>query len=111
MTSSTTLTVLIPWSNRPELATTLQANTPMLRARRRGARHHQLRRRHGPASHVACNFELDPFIVDASSAPFNRSLALNLGAACSTSHFLFMLDADVLLDEGDVAGNPRGGER
>jgi hypothetical protein len=99
MTSSTTLTVLIPWANRPELAATLRANTPRFRACHAALGIINCGGDMARLQALLASQQLDPFVVDASSVPFNRSLALNLGAACSSSRFLFMLDADVLLDE------------
>lgn len=98
----TSLTVLIPWSNRPELQTTVRLNAAALRAM--GATLGIVNCGGDPAAlrALVSGVDLDLFLLDVAT-PFNRALALNLGAHHASSHLLFMLDADVLLEPDTLA--------
>src|SRR5688572_11604571 len=94
-----TVSVLIPWSDRPELSVTLAQNATVF---------HRL-----DAEVLVCNCggngsslarmvsEIgNPHlsVVDCGSPVFNKSRAINFGAAAATRETLFVLDADILLD-------------
>lgn len=96
------LTVLIPWSNRPELQTTLRLNAAALRAMRATLGIVNCGGDAAALRALVSGVDLDLFLIDIAT-PFNRALALNLGAHHASSHLLFMLDADVLL-EPDTLG-------
>jgi Glycosyltransferase like family 2 len=90
--------VIIPWFRRPEVRQTLEANAGMFE------------RHSAEVIIVNCGAapdELTPFIRDVPvsvlrhivipTASFNKSLANNIGALCSSGRFLFFSDADILL--------------
>lgn len=96
------VSVVIPWSARPELGITLPVNAALF------AKH--------SAEVIVVNCggsteTLDPLLhapgldtvrcVTLPGAPFNRSLAKNIGISCCTGDIVFFLDADILL-ESDV---------
>ncbi len=91
------LAVIIPWSNRPELATTLPRNAPVFDTHEWnvtivncGGDPEELRR-------IACTSGVKASVIHVQGASFNRSLALNLGAAHCEAHYVFMLDADLMV--------------
>lgn len=92
------LSVIIPWRNRPEIETTLAANSRIFAA-------HELeviivncagdaRQLSTALSHINIpnlrSIELQP-------EQFNKSLALNLGVYAARAPHLFLLDTDVIL--------------
>jgi len=100
------LSVVIPWADRPEIAITLRRNAPLFTA--------------VGAEVVVVNCGGDPDRltealagvplpglrrVEVPATGFNKGLALNLGISAARSGRLFLLDADVLLQEGLL---PRG---
>jgi hypothetical protein len=89
---------IIAWRNRPELAQTLRANVRMFE------------RYCEEVIVVNCGGDPDALSrlaprgsvaglrqVDVPGAPFNKSFANNIGAACSSRPFLFFVDADIIL--------------
>lgn len=91
------LSVIIPWCNRPEIQDTIAKNKAIFEdcdceviIVNAGG---DLRMLKGiEASHIR--------VVDARTRNFNRSRAVNIGAHIALSDFLFLLDADMLLNEG-----------
>jgi glycosyltransferase involved in cell wall biosynthesis len=97
------LSIIIPWCDRPELATTLRENCAEL---------------HKPGLEVLvvnCGGDrsvLGPALAQSGlpslrlvSVPhgkFNKSLALNMGAHHAAGTVLFFLDADILLPQGTL---------
>lgn len=90
--------VVIPWFNRPELATTLAANAS------------RFQRYRAEVIVVNCGGEPDEVTrlihgipidglrqVVVPVQPFNKPLANNIGASCSSRECLFFLDSDVVL--------------
>jgi len=91
--------VVIAWRHRPELARTLQANAELF------GRHCE------DVLIVNCGGDPDELSdlvresrvsglrqVHVPDTPFNKSLANNVGAACSSRPFLFFVDADIILE-------------
>ena len=91
------VSIIIPWSNRDELATTLQENM-------------QIFLKHSPEIIVVnCGgdqYRLDNIIktiefpvrcLYTDSPTFNKSLAINLGVYMSRHNALFLLDSDIIL--------------
>lgn len=91
---------MIPWSNRPEIAETVRRNAPLLAAA--GAE----------AVVVDCGGDSGRLTAVLGDAPrpglrrvevpspvFNKGLALNLGVSAARSDRLFLLDADIVLQE------------
>jgi len=98
------LSVVIPWCDRPEIATTLRRNAPHFTAT--------------GADVVVVNCGGDPDRLtealsgelfsglrrlDLPAPAFNKGLALNLGVAAAHSERLFLLDADIVLGEDVLA--------
>jgi hypothetical protein len=101
-------TVIIPWADRPELATTLTRNRDMLAPYATetvvvngGGRWDDLlailQGVHVPALRA----------IDLRGAGFNRSLCLNIGALASRGTYLFFLDADIVLGSDILADATR----
>jgi hypothetical protein len=101
MPTDSCLSIIIPWCNRPELGQTLQ-------------HHRDLFIDHGaevvivncggtlchPLARQLAALALPELMwVEAGSAGFNKSLALNLGVSVARGKSLFFLDCDVLLQE------------
>ncbi|MCH9648208.1 MAG: glycosyl transferase family 2 [Deltaproteobacteria bacterium] len=105
MTSKPPLSVIIPWCDRPELETTLQANSSgfsafgcevlVISCGGDSTSLAQLLKRLDLPSLAGYEVTRD----EAEAETFNKSLALNLGAAAARSHQLFLLDADIVLGE------------
>jgi hypothetical protein len=96
----TPLTVVIPWADRPELARTLRHNAGEFR--RLGAEVLVVCCGGDAGMLAACTndvpgLEVDTVVLDA---PFNKALALNVGAHRARGATLFFLDSDLLLDPG-----------
>jgi glycosyltransferase involved in cell wall biosynthesis len=100
------LSVVIPWADRPEIGITLRRNAPLFAA--------------AGAEVVVVNCGGDPDRlaealagvplpglrrVEVPASGFNKGLALNLGVSAARSGRLFLLDADVVLQEDLL---PRG---
>ena len=95
------LSVLIPWSNRPQLGDVLAACSPEFAEHNAevivincGGSSEQLSRQivNSKMSQVRQ--------LDIPTSSFNKALALNLGASLSRGSFLFVLDADTVLTRG-----------
>jgi glycosyltransferase involved in cell wall biosynthesis len=97
------LSVIIPWRNRPEIETTLSANTRIFAA-------HELevivvncagdaQQLSTALSHINIpnlgSIELQP-------DKFNKSLALNLGVYAARAPYLFLLDTDVIFRDDSI---------
>ncbi|MBC7978833.1 MAG: glycosyltransferase [Myxococcales bacterium] len=94
------LSVVIPWCNRDELATTLAHN------RARFAAGHAVvivvncgGRRRALAQQLATANVAGLRVLHIPVRRFNKSLALNLGAWAASAPRLLQLDADILLDD------------
>jgi hypothetical protein len=96
--------ILIPWSNRPEVKTTLCENARWFRVHHAevlilncGGDSEQLREllRNSGCTRVRQ--------IDIPRSGFNKSLALNIGIHSSLATRLFVLDADVIL-KSDIFG-------
>ncbi|WP_257448151.1 galactosyltransferase-related protein [Archangium lipolyticum] len=98
MSTRPELSVIIPWSNRPELETTLRRNSRQFTA--------------CPAEVVVVNCGGDPELfrrvlgarpfpglrgVELPGVGFNKSLALNVGVGTARAERLFFLDTDIVL--------------
>ncbi len=90
--------VIIPWKQRPELATSLAFNAGVFARHAReviivncGGVPAQLRELLAP--HARCGVRQ----VVLPAPMFNRSLANNVGVFCSSGRYLFFLDADILI--------------
>jgi predicted glycosyltransferase involved in capsule biosynthesis len=92
------VSVVIPWSNRPELEITLAKNSAAFSAVHSevlvvncGGDKQMLERilKSSPFGSVRC--------IDIPHHTFNKCLALNIGACSSCADRLFFLDADVIL--------------
>jgi hypothetical protein len=93
------VSVLIPWSNRPELEVTLARNAAVFDAidsevlvSNCGG---NIDRLAGILSDAGSNRLR---MIDCGAPAFNKCLAINLAAASATRDVLFILDADVVLD-------------
>jgi glycosyltransferase involved in cell wall biosynthesis len=92
-----TVTAVIPWSNRPELEKTLAHNAAIFR---QYGVHVLIVNCGGDPSYLRkllSPLTLPLSVVALPDKTFNRSYALNVGAHYATAKYLFMLDADVLL--------------
>jgi hypothetical protein len=102
------LSIIIPWRDRPEIATTLRENSAVFSAHNLevvvvncGGDAAQLR----AAIEGACFGRLR--FVELKGADFNKSLALNLGVCVARAPHLFFLDTDVTL-KGDFLAEALG---
>ncbi|PYR75704.1 MAG: glycosyl transferase family 2 [Acidobacteria bacterium] len=99
------LSIVIPWSNRPELATTMRRNTEAFESL--------------AAEVLVVNCGGDPRalesvvnasaprclrVIDVCSECFNKCLALNVGAFLSRASRLLFLDADIVISATVLAG-------
>jgi glycosyltransferase involved in cell wall biosynthesis len=99
------LSVIIPWSNRSELRTTLQRNAAAFQSL--------------PSEVLIVNCGGSPQdlqnlledstlprlrVIEVSSERFNKCLALNIGAFFSTGSRLLFLDADIVVSSAVVTG-------
>lgn len=95
------LSIVIPWSARPELETALAMNREILLAPDIET---VIVSCHGDFAWLQTTVRqlLLPRIqlVDLPYHTFNKSLALNLGVAVARADRLFFLDADIVLDDG-----------
>ena len=98
MTDAPTLSVVIAWANRPELAKSLKANRAQFNT------HHVelIVVNCGGDSALIRNILAEhapdrAILVDLPQVAFNKSFALNHGAAVAKGSLLFQLDADVVL--------------
>jgi glycosyltransferase involved in cell wall biosynthesis len=100
---SSSLTLVIPWRDRPELRQTLAANTPIII------------NKHFKTIVVNCGGDsgvgaitagvgLDVVVVHLPCPTFNRSLALNIGASVAQSEYLFFIDSDIILSADSLDG-------
>jgi GT2 family glycosyltransferase len=95
------ISVIIPWADRPELLATLQGNARLFEAL--GAEVIVSNCGGDPLALTALVARIDGSrvrVVDCGGAGFNKCLAINLAAATARSPVLFLMDADVTLDEG-----------
>lgn len=94
------LSLIVPWCDRPEIATTYRHNGPAI-----AANHAEI-----IISNCGGNSELlhhafeesgqpAPKSVTISRTPFNKSLALNIGAWLARGQWFLFLDADILLSD------------
>jgi len=111
------LSVILPWRDRDEIATSLTHNAAQLAACAAevvvvndggsGARLRELIEPPDASGGVpgAAGPALDVKLVEVTPASpsFNKSRALNLGVALARARNLFLLDVDVLLEEGVIA--------
>jgi hypothetical protein len=98
MHNNPSLSVIIPWCNRAELATTLFCNAPFLC---RPLVETLVVNVGGDVKQLSSLLERPglPTVrqIDVKDKSFNKSMALNVGLASSRSTFVFTLDADVIL--------------
>ena len=94
------LSIIIPWRNRPEIQTTLQANQSIFNAHdvevivvNCGGDNEQILKASAGTKikQLQC--------LELGSGQFNKALALNIGAFAARSKRLFFLDTDILLKE------------
>jgi hypothetical protein len=103
MTQKSRLSVVIPWSNRESLRDTLAGNQSWLAsddveliivncggdAQRLGS--------------IVDDFQHVPMkLIEFPDRKFNKSLALNIGIHASSSHNVFVLDADVIVQSDPI---------
>jgi hypothetical protein len=95
---TTRFSVLIPWSDRPQLEVSLDRNLPWLMRHgvetvivNAGGDYDRL------MSIVKSAPLLDVVAVNLPGATFNRSLCGNVGALVSRGKYLFLMDADIIL--------------
>lgn len=99
-----TISIVIPWANRDELAITLAANAAMLsetQARIGGAPELVVVDCGGEPGRCEAALALagvELTLVEIPSEAFDKGLALNLGAHVARGETLVLLDADVILD-------------
>lgn len=98
------LSIIIPWSNRPEIRTTLLQNRPILKEYDLevivvccGGDFGWLREQFKDETMPEVRW------LNLPGEAFNKSLALNIGASAARADRLFFLDSDVLL-ENDFVG-------
>ncbi len=99
----TSLSVIIPWRDRPELPRTLAHNAAGLAAV--GAEVIVANcggRRESPSNDLAVAENVPLRWIDIPAAGFNKGLALNLGASLSQRDALFLLDTDILIESGTM---------
>ncbi len=97
-----TTTVIIPWRNRPELVHTLAQNANIFRAHNMGVLIVNCGGNDALLNQAIQKNDMPLTVVDLPADLFNRSLAINVGILHSTSDYLFVLDADVVLDADGV---------
>lgn len=94
----TLVSVIIPWSNRPELTDTLRRNLVEFRKARAevivvncGGNKRQL-------ADILSTIEFDALrSVEIPNPTFNKALSLNMGALRARTSHIFLLDADIFL--------------
>jgi hypothetical protein len=96
--------ILIPWSNRPEVETTLRENAGWFRANQAEV----LVLNCGGDSGQLCELLRNSRCagirqIDIPKSGFNKCLALNIGIHSSLARRLFVLDADVILKSDILA--------
>ena len=99
------LSIVIPWSNRPELGPTLQQNAGAFECLDAevlvincGGDRDTLERLAGDAPLRA------PRIIEVPSGQFNKCLALNIGASLARGPRLLFLDTDIVISGAVLAG-------
>jgi GT2 family glycosyltransferase len=100
----THVSVIIPWSNRPELVDTLCQNVGEFRKGQAevivvncGGSKHQL-------TDILNTVAFEGLrAVDIPSRTFNKALALNMGAVRAQAQYIFLLDADIFLGPNFLA--------
>src|SRR5690349_7243869 len=100
--ANVTASVIIPWKNRPELEVTLRHNVPLFSAAGFGVIIVNCGGRESELAGILRDTKCDADVVEVQTTRFNRSLSLNMGAHCSTSDVLLLLDADLMLDENTL---------
>ena len=100
-----TLSIVIPWCNRPELGDTLPQNMEAFQSLDAevlvincGGDRQKLE----PL--VSVPGSRRPRVIEISREGFNKCLALNIGAVLSRGRRLFFLDADVVISPAVMAG-------
>ncbi|WP_440134566.1 glycosyltransferase [Chitinophaga sancti] len=92
--------VIIPWCNRKELSETLNKNLPVFEKNEVEV---IISNVGGDPSILQDILQSFPYPVITIQRPditvFNKCLALNLGVSAATGTYLFLLDADVILEE------------
>jgi len=92
------VSVIIPWANRDEIARTLEENSPWLRSAEVEV---ILVNCGGDAAVleklISRSTKLMIRQVQTKSEKFNKSLALNLGVANALAKYIFLLDADIIV--------------
>jgi len=94
------ISVVIPWCDRPEVATTIAANSSWLQEFRCKL---VIVNCAGNSSWLRTNLSsvknVDISVLELPSKSFNKSLAVNLGLTIADADLILTLDADVILDD------------
>lgn len=101
------LSIVIPWCDRAELATTLAENRARFAASRAEIIVVNCGGDRTAVTRHAAEAAVPGLRVVHVPARFNKSLALNLGASLARAPRLFHLDADILLDKTDFLSRAR----
>ncbi len=91
------LAVVIPWCNRPELAATLARNARVFQDHDWAVTIVNCGGDADALTRLVCSMGVNASLVHVEGARFNRSLALNIGAAHCQALYVFMLDADLIV--------------
>ena len=100
MTEAKSITVIVPWCRRPELARTLCLNRVWIG---KFVANLVIANCAGDADWLHANIVpiegMKISVLNIYAKTFNKALSINMGLAFSQTQFVLLLDADVILDD------------